>query len=184
MINLFKKRFYVELIMIFAWTISGPVEKSYYSLLGVQFFSLVGIWALIIGLSQSWLRQKFSVVELLKLNMLFDILYLIGMLCLVYLHNIKHILMFDMIIDGPYLTVVFACLAKLENYTFEKWKAETRDRITAKLSNKRKIIVILALVLGGLLNYILNIFEILYLKLLIMSTGIWLTYKAIKIKEK
>jgi len=182
MINLFKKRFYVELIMIFAWTISGPVEKSYYGLLGVQFFSLVGIWALIIGLSQSWLRQKFSVVELLKINMLFDIVYLIGMLYLVYLHDVKHILMFDMIIDGPYLTVVFASLAKLENYTFEKWKAETRDRITAKLSNKRKIVVILALVVGGLLSYAIDVFEILYLKLFIMSIGIWITYKAVKEK--
>ena len=178
--ELFRKRIAISVIMIFAWSMSGPVIKEYYKLFSAEFFSLVGIWVLFIGLGQAYLRKKYSGQDLLKMTVILDIIYVLGITVSGSIGGIHHMLFFELVYDGPYDVVLFAAFGNLEKETFSGWKSKPNIRITAGIDNKKRVATIMGLTVGGLLSQVFDIYQIMAIKLIFISIGVVLTIKALR----
>ena len=178
--ELFKSRLIATYLMAVAWTISGPVMKIYYGELPSWFFSVVGIWALVIGLSQKPLRKKFSVVKLLKMVIAADVIYILAMIVLISLQNIKGIIIFEEIIMGPYAALLIAADGKLDSFYVGKFKPYQQELIRSRITNNRKWMSILGFTISALLTLVTGVYGILIIQLLIMIPGVYLEIKAVK----
>ena len=168
--------------MIISWAISLPTLKTYYNLLPSVFFGVVGVWVLITGLSQKWLRKNISIRNLMLIVIVLDVVYISGMFILNLNHNIKYMLIFNSVVDGPYMAILVATSAKLETYYLSKFKAQTQDTLKSTIYNNRIWMNIIGLTIGTLLSFVTNLFLIMYIKLFLMIIGVWLEIKSIKIK--
>lgn len=178
--EIFKSRLIATYLMALAWTISGPIMKIYYGELPAWFFSVVGIWVLVIKLAQGPLRKKFSVVQLLKMVVVADIFYMVTMAILLSLHDIKNIIIFEEIIMGPYVALLIAADGKLDSYYVGKFKPYQQDLIRSKITNNRQWMSILGFTISAILTLVTDVYGILLIQLLIMVPGVYLEIKAIK----
>jgi len=180
--EMFKYRLFAGYVMIIAWTISSPILKTYYNLLPSSFFGVAGIWILVTGLSQRWLRKNVSIRNLMIMVILLDIGYMIAMSLLNLTHNIKYMLVFDSVVDGPYMAILVATSAKMETYYLGRFKIETQDNIKSVIHNKRIWMNITGLSIGTLLSFVINVYSIMWVKMFLMGIGVWLEIKSIKVK--
>ena len=180
--EMFRYRLFAGYIMVIAWTVSSPILKTYYNLLPSAFFGIVGIWILITGLSQKWLRKNISIRNLILMLIVLDISYMVVMSLLNLTHNIKYMLVFDSVVDGPYMAILVATSAKLETYYLSKFKAQTQDTLKSTIYNNRIWMNIIGLTIGTLLSFVMSVFMIIWVKMLLMVIGIWLEIKSIKAK--
>lgn len=178
--TIFKNRLIATYLMALAWTISGPIMKVYYGELPAWFFSIVGIWVLVIKLAQSPLRKRFSVVKLLKMVIAADIFYMIVMLLLISLHDIKYIIIFEEVIMGPYVALLIAADGKLDSYYVGKFKPYQQELIRSKITNNRQWMSILGFTTSAILTLVTGVYGILIIQLLIMVPGVYLEIKAVK----
>ena len=179
----FLYRLKAEYLMILAWTITSPVLKTYYGLLDSSFFGIVGIWATVIGLSQKYLRKWFSINQLLTMSIIFDLIYILILAYFNIHKDIKDMLIFELILDGPYMTVVFATINKLETYYLGRLKTFHQDRIRANIDNYRLWYSLLGLTIGTLLSMILDVYTLLWVKIILISIGIYLEYKSLRVSQ-
>ena len=176
----YKLRLRAIMLMVVAWNITSPIFKTYFDLLPTTFFSIVGILVVLIGLFQKPLRKNLTVVQLMWLLISMDIFYIIGMSVLNYIGDIKYMLIFDMVIDGPYIALVMAANGQLESYYLSKFKPAIQDHFKATVMNLKQWSVLVGFSLAGVLSFILNVHEIVWLKLIIMSVAVYLEYRSIK----
>jgi len=176
----FKFRFYAGLVMMFAWTVSSPIFKTYYGLLDAALFGVIGMWVAIVGLSQKWLRENFTVIELLKMLIIFDILFVIATTILVNI-NIKWLLIFELLADGPYFALLKAQSAKMENLYLGRFKPTQIEKIRNSLTQTQLWANLFGLASGALLGWLTQdiIIAVLVRNILIIG-GIILELKAIK----
>jgi len=180
--EMFKHRLLAGYVMVIAWTVSSPILKTYYNLLPSVFFGIVGIWVLITGLSQKLLRKNVSIRNLMLIVIVLDAVYMSGMSILNLTHSIKHMLIFDSVIDGPYMAVLVATSAKLETYYLGRFRAKTQDNLKSIIYNKRIWANIVGLSIGTLLSFVINVYLIVWVKMFLMAIGVWLEIKSIKTK--
>ena len=176
----FRQRIIIEMIMIFAWAVTSPALKEFYNLLGPAFWGAISIYAMFVHLGQRTLRLKYSVQELFKLTLALDIVYFTCMSMLVYNGDMKNILLFELIYDAPYMTVVFATIHKMENLAFDKWSGDRRDKIESKIENSKRIVTILSVGVGASLSYVIPIYGLLTIQLIFIFIGITLTIRSLR----
>ena len=177
----FKFRMMAVYIMVMAWSLSGPILKTYFNLLPSAFFGIVGIWVMIVGLTQKWLRNKFTVEQLLLFVIIVDIIFIVGTGILNYQKNIKDMLIFHMVIDGPYHALIIASTGKLESYYLSKFTSKVQDGIRATIANNKTYGAIIGLVVGSLLPFVTDVFGVVWVDLVLMIIGVWLEMKALRI---
>ncbi len=180
----FVYRLKAEYLMILAWTITSPVLKTYYGLLDSSFFGIVSIWATVVGLSQKYLRKWFSINQLLTMSIIFDLIYILILTYFNIHKDIKDMLIFELVLDGPYMTVVFATISKLETYYLGRLKPFYQDRIRANIDNYRLWYSLTGLAIGTLLAMMINIYTLLWIKIMLIFIGIYLEYKSLRVFMK
>ena len=179
--HLFKFRLLTSYIMIVAWTISGPILKTYFNLLPSMFFGVVGIWVMLVTLMQKWLRRKFTVEQLLIMMMIADITFVVGASILASFKDIKMLLVYDMILDGPYTAVLLAVDGKLESYYLSKFKPEVQDKIRGSVVNKRTYAKLIGLTIGSLLPFVMDVYGVVWCRIILMTIAIGFELKALRI---
>jgi len=178
--HLFLNRLMASYVMIVAWGMDGPIIKTYYNLLPAQFFGIVGIWALIVGLSQKWLRKNFSIQTLLKMTITTDVLFIVIISYFNAAHNIKGMLIFESIINGPYMAILYSTSEKLNTYYLSGLKHAMQDSIKATIYNRKLISSMFGLAVGTILSIFLSIFAIIWIKVILIIIGIKLELEALK----
>lgn len=176
----FRERIIIEMIMLFAWSVTSPALKEFYNLLGPAFWGAISVYAMFVHLGQRTLRKHYKVQELFKLTLALDIAYLGYMAMLIYNGDMKSILIFNMLYDAPYMTVVFATIHKMENLAFDKWSGDRRDGIESKIENNKRIVTILSVAVGASLSYIISIYGLLTIQLIFLFIGIALTNRSLR----
>ena len=179
--KVFKLRLAASYLMIASWTLSGPILKTYFNLLSSSFFGIIGIWALVIGLLQKPIRLKYSIQQLLVIVVLVDILYIVGTGILNYIGNIKMLLIYDMFLDGPYMAVLMATGGKLEALYLGRFKPAYQNRIAASIKNKIIYARIIGLIIGSILPYVMNVYGVVWIRLLTMSVAVVFELKALRV---
>jgi len=179
--RLFKFRLLASYIMVLAWTMSGPVLKTYFNLLPSTFFGVVGIWALTISLLQRPLRSKFSVEQLLLMTIIVDVLFITGASIINYFKDIKLLLIYDMVLDGPYMAVLIATDGKLQSYYLGKFKPYYQDKIRASVMNKVTYAKLVGLAIGSLIPFITDVYGVVWCKTGLMAIAVWFELKALRI---
>ena len=179
--HLFKFRMMAVYIMVLAWSLSGPILKTYFNLLPSAFFGIIGIWVMMVGLTQKWLRKNFSVEQLLLFVIITDIVFIVGTGILNYQKDIKDMLIFHMIIDGPYHALMIASAGKLESYYLSKFSSKVQDGIRATIMNNKTYAAIIGLIIGSLLPFVMNVYGIVWVDLVMMIIGVWLEMKALRL---
>ncbi len=177
---LYKNRLMAEYVMGFAWALSGPALKTFYGLFPEWFFSMTAVWILVVGLLQKPLRKKFSVVELIKMVIVGDLIYIAVTLALVLLQNIKGMVIFDEIAMGPYMALLVAAAGKLDSYYLGKFKSYQQEIIRSTVGNNRIKIRIAAFALSGILMMFISIYELLLLQITAMAVGVYYEVKALR----
>ena len=181
--ELFKFRLFAVYVIIIAWSMTGPVLKTFFNLLPSQFFGIVGIVAMIISLGQKPLRKYLNIKQLLWLLITFDTVYLIGTVWFNYNQNVKELLIFHMCLDGFYGAVVTATSGKTESLYLGRFKPEAQDRLRSTIVNVKMYYSILGLALGALLPYFLSVFGIIWVNIVLTVIGVILEIKAAKVKD-
>ena len=177
----FKLRLTAGYLMVASWTLSGPILKTYFNLLSPTFFGIIGIWALMIGLLQKPIRLKYSIQQLLVTVVLLDILYIIGTGILNYIGNIKLLIIYDMVLDGPYLAILMATDGKLEALYLGRFKPAYQNKIGASIKNRMTVARIIGLIIGSILAYVMNVHGVIWVRLLVMSVGVIFELKALRV---
>lgn len=154
--ELFKARMQTMFIMVFAWSMSGPVLKTYYGLLNPTILALISIWVVIIKFAQKPLR-KHSALKLLKMSVVMDIIYVLATTLIVLSGaGITALLVFDLLYDGPYMVIVYAGSSNLKNEFFEGYTSKRRTRVESAVDNTRLKYNIAGLIIGGVIGFIVN----------------------------
>jgi len=176
----FKLRILAGFVMSFAWTISSPIFKTYYGLLDAVIFGVVGVWVALIGLSQGWLRKKFTVKQMLMMLVAFDIFFVIATSILVNV-NIKWLLLFELLADGPYFALLNAQSAKMKSLYLGKFKPETIEKISNKLTQEMIWVNLFGLASGAVLGWLTqDIVVAVMTRNILIIVGIIFELKAIK----
>ena len=178
--KMFRFRMMATYFMVVSWTLSGPVLKTYFNLLPTLFFSVIGIWVMIIGLSQKWLRKNLTIEKLLLLVIILDTVFITGTMIFNIEKNIKYLLIFHMVMDGPYHALLTASVGKLESYYIGKFKPVYQETIRATITNRKIYSTLIGLSLGGILSTVLNVYNILWVMIVVMSIGVILEIKALR----
>ena len=168
---LFKSRMLSVYIAVLAWSMLGVVLKPEFKLLTPMFFSIAGVFVLIVGLSQKWLRKHLSVIQLLWLLILADLVYIVITAMFNYQYDLKHMIMFHQLYDGIYMSIITASVGKLESYYIGKFKPIYQETIRSTISNNRIYAMLLGLSAGGVLSYFLTIHVIVYIHILLIVIG-------------
>ena len=176
----FTNRMIAVYIAIVAWGISGPVLKTYFNLLPPVAFSVLGLWVMVVSLSQKYLRRKFNIVALMKMLMFVDLIYLTVIGFLNYTHNIRDLIVFDFILDGFYGALIIATTDKIQSFYIGKFKPGAQDRIRATITNNKQYASIIALVLAGILGMLYDVYTIIWIKLITLFVVVYFEYKSIK----
>ena len=180
-----KKQFKYRMLSIYSsiiiWSITGPVLKTYFNLLPSVLFSILGLWIMVVSLSQKWLRENYSIISLMKGLIVIDILYAVIIGVLNYNGNIKSIIIVDFVMDGFYTAFLIATSDKLQSYYIGKFKPDTQDRIRATIMNRKQYSAIAGLVLAGIVSLLFNVYEIIWLKL--MGLGVVMYFEINSIKK-
>ena len=179
--ELFRKRLMAERFMRFAWSISGPVFKSYYGLLGPQILAISSIWAMVIMLAQRKVRKKFSTLTLMKITLMLDIIYMVCMTSLAYLGDLKNLMLFEVAYDGIYILFIHATSSKLYNEVTDRYTAKARESINSNMMQTDLYVNLAGLAAGGLLSFVIGIMGIIAIKIAIMCVGVYYTIKAIRV---
>jgi len=179
--HLFKFRLLASYIMVLAWTMSGPILKTYFNLLPSTFFGIVGIWALVISLTQKPLRSKYSVEQLLMMTIIVDVLFIGGAAVINYFKDIKMLLIYDMVLDGPYMAVLIATDGKLQSYYLGRFKLSNQDSLRSSIMNKRTYVKLIGLVLGSLLPFVMDVYGVVWCKIILMTIAVGFEVKALRI---
>jgi len=179
--HLFRFRLLASYIMVVAWTMSGPVLKTYFNLLPSTFFGVVGIWALIVSLLQKPLRSKFNVEQLLVLTIVIDVLFISGAAVINYFKDIKLLLVYDMVLDGPYMAVLIATDGKLQSYYLGRFKPYYQDSLRSSIMNKVTYAKLIGLVIGSLLPFIMDVYGVVWCKIVLMTIAVGFELKALRI---
>jgi len=176
----FKLRFYAGLIMVFAWTISGPIFKTYYNLLDTVIFGVIGIWVAVVGLSQKWLRTQFMVVQLLKMLIVFDIFFVIVTSILAEI-DVRWLLLFELLADGPYFALLRAQSAKMESLYLSRFSPMRIEKIKNSLTQTQTWVNLFGLATGAVLGWFTQdiVFAVMARNVL-MVVGIMIEVLAIK----
>ena len=177
---LYKNRLVAEYVMAFAWALTGPALKTFYGMFPEWFFSLAAIWILVVGLLQKPLRKRFSVVELLKIVIVADVVYMVVTVTLIALQNVKGLVIFDELAMGPYMALLMAAAGKLDSYYLGKFKSYQQEIIRSTVGNNKIKIRIAAFALSGLLIMFLNIYGLLLIQIAVMSIGVYYEVKALR----
>jgi len=176
----FKFRVLAGFVMSFAWTVSNPIFKTYYGLLDAAIFGVVGVWVALVGLSQGWLRKKFTVKQMLTMLVVFDIFFVVATSLLVNM-NIKWLLLFELLADGPYFALLNAHSAKLKSLYLGKFKPETIEKISNKLTQKSIWVNLFGLASGAVLGWLTqDIMVAVLMRNILIIIGIIFELKAIK----
>ena len=178
--ELFKKRLVAERFMKFAWSISGPVFKSYYGLLGPEVLASSSIWSMVIMLAQKKVRKNYSTLTLMKITLTLDIIYMVCMASLAYLGNLKNLMLFEVTYDGIYILFIHATSAKLYNEVTNRYTAKARESLNSNMVQTDLYVNLAGLAAGGLLSVVIGIMGIIAIKLAIMCIGVYYTIKAIR----
>ena len=179
--HLFKFRLLASYIMVVAWTMSGPILKTYFNLLPSTFFGVVGIWALVISLLQKPLRSRFSVEQLLVLTIIVDILFIGGVAIINYFRDVKMLLIYDMVLDGPYMAVLIATDGKLQSYYLGRFKPYYQDSLRSSIMNKVTYAKLIGLVIGSILPFIMDVYGVVWCKIILMVVAVGFELKALRI---
>jgi len=179
--HLFKFRLLASYIMVVAWTMSGPILKTYFNLLPSTFFGVVGIWALIVSLSQKPLRSKYSVEQLLMLTIIVDVLFIGGAAVINYFKDIKMLLIYDMVLDGPYMAVLIATDGKLQSYYLGRFKPSQQDSLRSSIMNKITYVKLIGLIIGSILPFTMDVYGVVWCKIILMTVAVGFELKALRI---
>jgi len=179
--HLFKFRLTTSYVMIVAWTISGPILKTYFDLLSSSFFGIVGVWTLLVTLLQKKLRKRFTVEQLLIMMMIVDITFVTGASIIASFKDIKMLLIYDMILDGPYTAVLLAVDGKMESYYLSKFKPEIQDKLRGSVVNKRTYVKLIGLTIGSLLPFIMDVYGVVWCRIILMTIAVGFELKALRI---
>jgi len=178
----FKLRFYAGLVMIFAWTISGPIFKTYYNLLDAVIFGMIGVWVAIVGLSQKWLRMQFTVIQLLKMLIAFDIFFAIATTVLVEI-DVRWLLLFELLADGPYFALLRAQSAKMESLYLGRFSPMRIEKLKNSLTQTQTWVNLFGLATGAVLGcFTQNIIVAVMARNVLMFAGTMMNLLAIKNK--
>lgn len=174
--EIYKARLMTMFIMIFAWSMSGPILKTYFGLLNPTVLALMSIWVMVIKFTQSALR-KLSALKLLKISVVMDIIYVLATaLIMLSSTDVKILLLFDLLYDGPYMVIINASSSNLENEFFEGYTAKRRTLIESAIDNVQLKYNIAGLIIGGMIGYIIN-----DVYLIIMLRNAIILYGAVKL---
>ena len=154
--ELFRARMQTMFIMVFAWSMSGPILKTYYGLLNPTILALMSIWVVIIKFAQKPLR-KHRALKLLKMSVVMDVIYVLATTAIMLSGaGVKTLLLFDLLYDGPYMVVIYAAESNLENEFFERYTADRRTMVESAVDNTRLKYNIAGLIIGGAIGFIVN----------------------------
>ena len=167
--KLYRVRVTLGLAVTFGWSAMGPVFSAHMNILGSHLLALLGVMGTIVRLSQQWLRRTFTIQQLFAIVTAMDWMYIAVMCWLIASHQMHSILLVDELLIGPYMAVMVAVRAKLNNYTFSKWTGSRRDKIESKVDNRFLMAGIAGTAFGGVETYVVNFYGALIVQLVIIA---------------
>ena len=176
----FRYRMYALYVAVLAWGVSGPVLKTYFNLLSSTAIAVLSLWVMFVGLSQKYLRAKYSITSLMKMLIAVDVAYSVAAVVFILMHNIKYMLIADLVISGFYTAVTTALSNKLQSYYIGRFRPMFQDKIRATITNNKQYSAIVALILAGVLGLVFGIYQIMWIKVGLLIIVVYLELKSLK----
>jgi len=176
----FIRRYQAGLVMNFAWVVSTPIFKTYYNLIEAWMFGIISAWVALFGLMQKYLRQNFNIRELMVYTIIFDLIVMIASVVLVNI-NVKYLLLFELLADGPYFALLRATGAKLNNLYLGRFKPTLIEKFSMELEQRSIWVNLFGMLGGAVLGYITSdIVVAVYTRVFFMAIGVYLELLALK----